>query len=166
MTDSRIARCRQALQHNGFEVEYLSNTRKAGEYLRTLIEQSHPHSVSFGDSMTLYATGIIAWLRSQTDIPFIDTFEPGVRFKDLIERRREALTCELFLTGVNAVGEDGTLHWLDMIGNRIAPIAFGPRKVVLVAGRNKIVRDTIPGFGRLLPRKTWPGMKDSKLPVP
>ena len=100
MTDSRIARCRQALQHNGFEVEYLSNTRKAGEYLRTLIEQSHPHSVSFGDSMTLYATGIIAWLRSQTDIPFIDTFEPGVRFKDLIERRREALTCELFLTSV------------------------------------------------------------------
>ena len=149
MTDSRIARCRQALQHNGFEVEYLSNTRKAGEYLRTLIEQSHPYSVSFGDSMTLYATGIIAWLRSQTDIPFIDTFEPGVRFKDLIERRREALTCELFLTGVNAVGEDGTLHWLDMIGNRIAPIAFGPRKVVLVAGRNKIVRDTAEAYTRI-----------------
>ena len=149
MTDSRIARCRQALQHNGFEVEYLANTRKAGEYLRTLIEQSHPHSVSFGDSMTLYATGIIAWLRSQTDIPFIDTFEPGVRFKDLIERRREALTCELFLTGVNAVGEDGTLHWLDMIGNRIAPIAFGPRKVVLVAGRNKIVRDTAEAYTRI-----------------
>ena len=149
MTDSRIARCRQALQHNGFEVEYLSNTRKAGEYLRTLIEQSHPHSVSFGDSMTLYATGIIAWLRSQTDIPFIDTFEPGVRFKDLIERRREALTCELFLTGVNAVGEDGTLHWLDMIGNRIAAIAFGPRKVVLVAGRNKIVRDTAEAYTRI-----------------
>ena len=149
MTDSRIARCRQALQHNGFEVEYLSNTRKVGEYLRTLIEQSHPHSVSFGDSMTLYATGIIAWLRSQTDIPFIDTFEPGVRFKDLIERRREALTCELFLTGVNAVGEDGTLHWLDMIGNRIAPIAFGPRKVVLVAGRNKIVRDTAEAYTRI-----------------
>ena len=99
MTDSRIARCRQALQHNGFEVEYLSNTRKAGEYLRTLIEQSHPHSVSFGDSMTLYATGIIAWLRSQTDIPFIDTFEPGVRFKDLIERRREALTWDVTLAG-------------------------------------------------------------------
>ena len=149
MTDSRIARCRQALQHNGFEVEYLSNTRKAGEYLRTLIEQSHPHSVSFGDSMTLYATGIIAWLRSQTDIPFIDTFEPGVRFKDLIERRREALTCELFLTGVNAVGEYGALHWLDMIGNRIAPIAFGPRKVVLVAGRNKIVRDTAEAYTRI-----------------
>ena len=149
MTDSRIARCRQALQHNGFEVEYLSNTRKAGEYLRTLIEQSHPHSVSFGDSMTLYATGIIAWLRSQTDIPFIDTFEPGVRFKDLIERRREALSCELFLPGVNAVGEDGTLHWLDMIGNRIAPIAFGPRKVVLVAGRNKIVRDTAEAYTRI-----------------
>ena len=33
----------------------------------------------------------------------------------------------------------GTLHWLDMVGNRIAPVAFGPRKVILVAGRNKVV---------------------------
>ena len=34
---------------------------------------------------------------------------------------------------------EGTLHWLDKVGNRIAPVAFGPRKVIIVAGRNKIV---------------------------
>ena len=42
---------------------------------------------------------------------------------------------------VNAVTEQGTLHWLDKVGNRIAPVAFGPRKVIIVAGRNKIVAD-------------------------
>ena len=46
---------------------------------------------------------------------------------------------DLFITGVNAVTEQGTLHWLDKVGNRIAPVAFGPRKVIIVAGRNKIV---------------------------
>ena len=46
---------------------------------------------------------------------------------------------DLFITGINAVTMEGTLHWLDMVGNRIAPVAFGPRKVVLVAGSNKIV---------------------------
>lgn len=48
---------------------------------------------------------------------------------------------DLFITGVNAVTEQGTLHWLDKVGNRIAPVAFGPRKVIIVAGRNKIVAD-------------------------
>ena len=33
---------------------------------------------------------------------------------------------------------EGTLHRLDMIGNRIAPIAFGPQKVILIAGNNKL----------------------------
>lgn len=42
---------------------------------------------------------------------------------------------------MNAVTEQGTLHWLDKVGNRIAPVAFGPRKVIIVAGRNKIVAD-------------------------
>lgn len=34
---------------------------------------------------------------------------------------------------------DGHLHWLDMIGNRIAPVVFGPRHVILFAGKNKII---------------------------
>ena len=91
-----------------------------------------------------------------------------MRFGELIERCRQALTCELFLTGINIVCEDGSLHWLDMIGNSIAPIAFDPRKVILVAGRNKIVR--MPGklefeFGNLRLRETRLGMKGSKHPV-
>lgn len=40
---------------------------------------------------------------------------------------------------MNAVTAEGTLHWLDKVGNRIAPVAFGPRKVLSWQGRNKIV---------------------------
>ena len=34
---------------------------------------------------------------------------------------------------------EGTLHWVDMVGNRVAPVAFGPRRVILLAGSNKLV---------------------------
>lgn len=149
MTNETTERCIKALARNGFDVRTAATAAEAGILIRSIIDETNPASISFGDSMTLYATGTIAWLREQTEIPFIDTFEAGVAFRDLIERRREALTCGLFLTGINAVCGDGSLQWLDMIGNRIAPIAFGPRKVVLVAGRNKIVATQEEAYARI-----------------
>ena len=56
-----------------------------------------------------------------------------------MERRREAILVDLFFTGTNAVTESGMLVNLDMIGNRVGGITFGPQHVVLMVGRNKIV---------------------------
>lgn len=47
--------------------------------------------------------------------------------------------CWPICTFRESITEEGALYWLDGIGNRVAAIAFGPRKVLLVAGRNKIV---------------------------
>ena len=71
----------------------------------------------------------------------LDGFDASKPYEERLEIRRRALLSDLFITGVNAVTEQGTLHWLDKVGNRIAPVAFGPRKVIIVAGRNKIVAD-------------------------
>lgn len=140
----------EKLRKNGFEVVVMPDVKEAGQYIRCKITELQPRSVSFGDSMTLYATGVVDWLRIQTDYLFIDTFEEGVRFKELIERRRQALVCDTFLTGINAISLlDGSLHWLDMIGNRVAPIAFGPRNVILVAGRNKITDNPQEAYLRI-----------------
>lgn len=138
------------LIHNGFEVLVAANVQEAGTIVRSKIEEINPDSISFGDSMTLYATGAIDWLRSQNKYRFIDTFEKNVRFKELIERRRQALVCHTFMTGVNAISaSDGALHWLDMIGNRIAPVAFGPRKIIIVAGLNKVVETPEEAYSRI-----------------
>jgi len=48
---------------------------------------------------------------------------------------------DLFVTGTNAVTETGMLVNLDMIGNRVAALTFGPKSVIVLAGRNKIVPD-------------------------
>jgi L-lactate utilization protein LutB len=60
---------------------------------------------------------------------------------DMLERRRRALLVDLFITGTNAVTETGKLVNLDMIGNRVAGITFGPKHVIVIVGRNKIVPD-------------------------
>ena len=48
---------------------------------------------------------------------------------------------DVFITGVNAVTENGKLVNLDGTGNRVAALAFGPRHVIVLAGRNKVVAD-------------------------
>lgn len=79
---------------------------------------------------------------------FLKTAERRLLFLIPILHQTTTL-CDLFLTGANAVTLDGELHWLDMIGNRIAPIAFGPRHVILTVGRNKIVEDGDAAFRRI-----------------
>ena len=107
--------------------------------IRAVVETEAPKLVSFGDSMSMRETGIIEWLRTNGDWTLLDGFDASMPRPERLEIRRQALMSDLFITGVNAITTEGTLHWLDMVGNRIAPVAFGPRKVVLVAGRNKIV---------------------------
>lgn len=56
---------------------------------------------------------------------------------------------DLFLTGSNAVTESGILVNLDMIGNRVAALIFGPKYVLIVVGRNKLVPDLERGMARV-----------------
>jgi len=53
---------------------------------------------------------------------------------------RKALLCDVYLTSVNAISEDGVLVNVDSVGNRTAAIAFGPRRVIMIAGMNKVCK--------------------------
>ena len=135
----KLHTCAEALRRHHFEVAVVGDTREAFEAIRAVVEAQQPQLVSFGDSMTMRETGIIEWLRTNGNWTLLDGFDPSMPRPERLEIRRRALMSDLFITGVNALTEEGTLHWLDMVGNRIAPVAFGPRKVILVVGRNKIV---------------------------
>src|SRR4030043_1223269 len=65
------------------------------------------------------------------------------------ETRRGQLTCDLFLTGTNAVTLDGCLVNLDKNGNRINAMTFGPKKTVVVAGGQKVVSDVGEALRRI-----------------
>ena len=139
----KITNCADALRRHHFEVETVRDTDEAFAVIKAAVETERPETVSFGDSMSMRATGVIEWLRGDGRYRLLDGFDPAMTYPQRLEIRRQALMSDLFITGVNAVTEQGTLHWLDKVGNRIAPVAFGPRKVIIVAGRNKIVADRV-----------------------
>lgn len=139
--NEQIERTAAALRKHHFEVAVVADAAAAFERMKAEVESFAPQTVSFGDSMTMHATGIIDWIRQDPRYELIDGFDASMPRPERLEIRRRGLLADLFITGINAVTERGTLHWLDMVGNRIAPVAFGPRRVILVAGRNKIVAD-------------------------
>jgi hypothetical protein len=62
---------------------------------------------------------------------------------------KQAVNCEYFITGANAVTRDGMLVSTDAGGNRVGGMIFGPQQVVIVVGKNKIVRDLEEAFHRI-----------------
>ena len=138
----RLAHCKAALTANNFEVFLADDPFHAGAIiLEEIVPEINPKTVSWGDSMTLYSTGVLEAFRQNPDIRVVETFDKTIPRPEIIERRRQALLADLFFAGTNAVTRDGRLVNLDMVGNRVAAITFGPRHVVIVAGRNKIVSD-------------------------
>ncbi len=60
---------------------------------------------------------------------------------EMMELRRKSILVDLFITGTNAIREMGQLVNLDMIGNRVSAMMWGPKNILLIVGRNKICSD-------------------------
>jgi hypothetical protein len=136
----RLADLKAALESNNFEVFPADNKEAATKIvLEDLIPKLEPKTVSWGGSMTFIATGLYKQLLENSDLEVLDTYDKKISDKDSYERRRQALLVDLFFTGTNAVTEAGQLVNLDMLGNRVGALTFGPKWVILLIGRNKLV---------------------------
>ena len=138
----RLEDLKETLEDNNFEAFVAEDT---GEAKRIVVEEILPKtgakSVAMGGSMTFVATGLYDFFKQQSGLEFLDTLDKSLPREQQVERRRQALLADLFITGTNALTESGALVNLDMTGNRVAAITFGPRHVVILVGRNKIVTD-------------------------
>lgn len=138
----RLADLEQALKNNNFDVYTADDIQQAKDIvIDKILPAAMPKSISFGGSMTFVSTGLYHDLKKLKHIDVIDTIEKNISLEEMIERRRHALLVDMFFTGTNAVTESGQLVNLDMIGNRVAGLTFGPKHVVVMLGRNKIVAD-------------------------
>jgi len=146
---SLLETCQKSLLKNNFNCEIAENVVEASTFIKNIIMDIKPQTVSYGDSETLKSIGILEYCKTCSDFTFIDTFNPDESFKEQLVRKKEALTVDLFLTGTNSVTLDGILVNLDMIGNRIGGITFGPKKVILTVSLNKIVQDLDAAFKKV-----------------
>ena len=138
----RLAHVKEALEGNNFEVFLAENVEEARKVvLEEILPKIEVKKISRGDSLTFEATGLHKEFRDDAGFDVIDPFEEDLSDEEAYERCRQALYVDLFFTGTNALTETGMLVNLDGWGNRVAGLTFGPKYVVLLIGRNKIVPD-------------------------
>lgn len=139
---TRLSNIKKALETNNFEVFVAADIQDAKKIvLEKIIPKTEAKSVSWGGSLTFVSCGLYDVLKDSKDMKVLDTYEKNLSPEETIERRRQSLLVDLFVTGTNAVTESGQLVNLDMIGNRVSGITFGPKHVVILVGRNKITAD-------------------------
>lgn len=108
------------------------------EGVQKVLELIAPEDVvSWGGAMTADEMNLKELLRRRGQ-PVIDR-DTAATPAERQELMRKALTCDTFLMSSNAISEDGQLVNIDGNGNRVAALCFGPRRVIVVAGMNKVV---------------------------
>ncbi|AKI97274.1 lactate utilization protein [Kosmotoga pacifica] len=121
----------------GINGHYVNSGEDVIPLLKKLIP---PHSsVAVGGSLTLSETGVLDFLR-KNDYDFKDRYA----VKTPEERKKihaETFGVDYFLSSANAITMRGEIVQLDGHGTRVAPMIYGPKKVIIVAGMNKIVPD-------------------------
>lgn len=138
----RLEHVKDQFERNNFEVHIADDRNQARTLvLDTILPKLGAKSMSWGGSATFVQTGLYDALKATWDVEIIDTYDKSFPPEEGLERRRRSLLTDVFFTGTNAITEEGELVNLDMIGNRVAAITFGPRHVILLVGRNKIVTD-------------------------
>ncbi len=141
-----IERTLENLKKNRMNGYYAVNQEDLMEILDTLCERKS--TVSVGGSMTLFETGVINWLREE-DFEFYDRYAEGLTKEDITEIYRKSFGANYYFTSTNAVTEDGELVNIDGTGNRVASMIYGPDKVIVIVGVNKLVKDEAAAWERL-----------------
>lgn len=134
------------LRKNYFEALYVNDANSAFEEIRRRV--SKDVCIGLGDSLTLKEIGVIEEMESG-GYDFLNPWRKGITRAESLALRRKALTSDVFLTGANAVTMDGKLVCIDGLGNRVAGMVFGPLKVVVAMGVNKIVENVDAGIARI-----------------
>lgn len=144
MTVRELEPIAEALRANGMIAHCVADRSAVVPLVRSLLIPGE--TVAVGGSVTLEETGVLDLLRSGT-YHFLDRYAPDLTVEERNEVLRQGLLANTFLCSSNAVTRNGELYNVDGRANRVAAMAFGPDRVIIVVGCNKIV-DDIPSAAR------------------
>lgn len=134
----QIEKTIKALEKNNMKAYCVKNKQDVLPLLESLIDKDS--LIAVGGSETLKETGVIQKLQSG-EYNFLDRYENGLNGQQIMNVLHKTALADVFLSSSNAVTQNGELYNVDGTSNRIAAICFGPKKVILVVGANKIVKD-------------------------
>ncbi len=134
----QIERTRKALERNGFEALFVPDAKSAVKAILDMIPGGA--TVGIGGSMTLNQINFFEGIKGH-GVNLINPFVKGITPEGRDELTRKIFSCDYFLCSTNAITEEGQLYNVDATGNRVAAMFFGPKKIIVVSGINKIVKD-------------------------
>lgn len=144
--DERIERTMAALERQGFSTLFVSSREEA---LKKVLGMIPPDAeVGIGGSVTVREVGLVEALINRGN-SVAQHWQKGLSPEERSSILRQELNSDWFVTSSNAVTEEGELVNTDATGNRVAAMIFGPGKVLVLAGSNKIVRDTAEAVRRI-----------------
>lgn len=146
LIDIQCEQCKKALTANGFHVEIAEDAEAACRIVNDSIRDGDV--VCDGGSQTLLESGIIAMLE-QRNIHFHSHNRPFPSRAESDAEARKAFSADVFLASANAITLNGEIINVDGHGNRVSAMIFGPKKVILVVGYQKITADEASAFERI-----------------
>lgn len=136
----------EALKKNRFDAVYIPTKEDARQIILDMI--SADSSIGLGGSVTIRQLDIIDEFSKRGNTVFNHSLSTLDREEKMAIRRKQ-LTADFFITSTNAITYDGKLVNYDGTGNRVAAMIFGPKKTIIIAGINKIVKNTDSAMERI-----------------
>ncbi|RJX34879.1 MAG: lactate utilization protein [Desulfarculus sp.] len=100
-------------------------------------------------SMSATYAGLWERLAQKGGVEVINPYLPRFSPEESLAERRRGLSADFMVASTNAITLDGRLVNLDGMGNRVAALSFGPKKVILIVGMNKVVADLESALSRV-----------------
>lgn len=126
------------LEDRGFRVHRFASGAEAAEFL---VQTLHGTSIGIGGSVTIDTLGVYDRICESNEVFW--------HWKNHApETRERAGKAETYLCSANGVSENGEIVNIDGFGNRVAGTIYGPERVFLVVGRNKIAPDLTGAIDR------------------
>lgn len=126
---------KQNLESKGYQVSVFEKKEDAAIYINGQVNQK---SIGLGGSVTIHEMNLFEILSSHNVVYWHDKKPDDMT---IMETRTAASRAEVYISSVNAISEAGEIVNIDNTGNRVAAISYGPAKIYLVIGSNKVTAD-------------------------
>jgi L-lactate utilization protein LutB len=136
----------ESLKKHGFEAEFFPSRDAACEFIMNMAKECK--TVGIAGTHTARALGIVPLLEKAGKTLY-DHWQLKLGTPEELECRKNQMRADLFLSSANALTMTGEIVNREGCGNRTNSITFGPAKVMLVVGRNKIVPDLDAAIARI-----------------
>lgn len=134
------------LKNHQFDAHFFKSSEEALTFIMNMV--SKYETFGFGGSDTTRSLNIPDELEKKEKTVY-DHNKQGISFEDSYDFRRKQFSSDCFFCSANAISATGEIVNVDGVGNRTNAMSFGPKKVIIVAGMNKVTHDLDSAIKRI-----------------